>query len=72
MEINSRALSKYFDHTILKPDASIDLIRQVADEGLAYNCASVCINSCHTALVAKILQGSDVKVQSSIDPMQST
>ncbi|MGN0316481.1 MAG: deoxyribose-phosphate aldolase [Lachnospira sp.] len=51
---------KYFDHTILKADATKDEIRAICEEALRYSFASVCVNSCHTAFVKNELKGSDV------------
>ncbi len=53
---------KYFDHTMLKPDASEEEILQLCTEGLQYEFASVCVNPCRTALAARVLKGSTVKV----------
>lgn len=55
-------LSKYFDHTILKPSASEDEVRAVCKEALYYNFASVCVNQYRTSLVKRLLEGTDVKV----------
>lgn len=51
---------KYFDHTILKPDATLDEVRTLCEEAVKYSFASVCVNSCHTAFVKNELKGSDV------------
>lgn len=53
--------NKYFDHTLLKPDASEAQIRQLCREALEYDFYSVCVNGCHVALAAKLLAGSNVK-----------
>ncbi len=53
---------KYFDHTMLKPDASEEEILQLCTEALQYEFASVCANPCRTALAARVLKGSTVKV----------
>ncbi|MBQ4575559.1 MAG: deoxyribose-phosphate aldolase [Clostridia bacterium] len=55
-------LNKYIDHTQLKPFASAADIEKLCAEAKAYNFASVCINPCHVALAAKLLEGCDVKV----------
>lgn len=54
--------SKYFDHTILKPDATKEEVIKVCDEAKEYGFASVCVNECYTELVSKELQGTDVEV----------
>ncbi len=37
------------DHTLLRQEATVAEIRQLCDEGIRYNCASVCIPPCHVA-----------------------
>ena len=37
------------DHTLLRVDATADEIRALCDEGMKYNCASVCIPAAHVA-----------------------
>ncbi len=37
------------DHTLLRQDATVREIRQLCDEAIRYNCASVCIPPCHVA-----------------------
>ena len=50
-------LPKYFDHTILKSDASISDVLQVCHEAKTYNFASVCVNSSNVPLVFQELRG---------------
>ena len=37
------------DHTLLRVDATAEEIRALCDEGMKYNCASVCIPAAHVA-----------------------
>jgi len=53
---------KYFDHTILKADATTADVDRICDEALEYGFASVCVNEYYTVHVANRLKGSDVKV----------
>ncbi len=55
-------LEKYIDHTLLRPDATRAEIIKVCQEAKEYGFASVCVNEYYTALVAKELAGSEVKV----------
>lgn len=55
-----KPLSKYIDHTLLKPDAKKEDVEKLCLEAIEYNFASVCVNSCHTSLVSKMLSGSEV------------
>ncbi len=54
-------ISKYIDHTILKPNATVDQVKKICDEAKEYDFASVCVNPTHVALVAEELKDSDVK-----------
>ncbi len=54
--------SKYFDHTILKAEATETQVAKICDEALANDFASVCVNQYYTRFVAEKLKGSDVKV----------
>lgn len=54
-------IAKYIDHTILKPQATIDDVKKVCKEAKEYKFASVCVNGCHAKLVSTELAGSDVK-----------
>ena len=52
--------AKLIDHTILKADATTEAVKRICAEAREYRFASVCTNSCHTALVASLLAGSGV------------
>ena len=59
-DIPASSLAQYIDHTILKPEASVDEIRRICEEARKYHFASVCVNSSYIRLVADLLQGSGV------------
>lgn len=54
--------SKYFDHTLLKPDATSADIDRLCDEAAEYAFASVCVNGCRTTQAYEKLKNTDVKV----------
>ena len=54
-------LSKYIDHTILKPDATSEEVKKVCSEAKEYNFASVCINPYYARLVSSELEGTKIK-----------
>ena len=58
--ITPPSLAKYIDHTILKPEASIDDVRKICEEAKKYRFASVCVNSCYIKFVSDSLKGSGV------------
>ena len=55
-------IAALIDHTLLKPEATHDDIRQLCEEALKYGFASVCVNASNIALAAEILRGSKVRV----------
>ncbi|RME51766.1 MAG: deoxyribose-phosphate aldolase [Caldilineae bacterium] len=55
-------LAGMIDHTILKPDARAEQIRQLCAEARQYGFASVCINPTWVSLAAELLAGTGVKV----------
>jgi deoxyribose-phosphate aldolase len=57
-------LNKYFDHTILKADATEADVIKLCEEARSYNFCAVCVNSCHVPLAATLLAGTDVKIAS--------
>ena len=60
------SLAKLIDHTLLKPDATPDMVAQLCVEARKYNFASVCVNPIHIKLCSELLRGSSVKVCSVI------
>lgn len=55
-------LNKLIDHTILRPDATIDKIRKLCIEAKEYGFYSVCVNSAYVNVAYNFLLHSDVKV----------
>ena len=55
-------IAHFIDHTLLKPEATVQQISQLCHEALLYNFASVCVNPTHVKLAAGLLKNSDVKV----------
>ncbi len=54
-------IAKYFDHTLLKPDAKEEDIRKLCEEAAYYGFASVCVNPDFVPLAHNLLDGSGVK-----------
>ncbi len=52
----------YFDHTLLKPGARENEIRNLCEAALKYQFASVCVNPSYIALCVQLLKNSGVKV----------
>jgi len=54
--------ASYIDHTLLKPEATSQQVKQLCAEASQYHFASVCVNPTHAKLCAELLQGSEVLV----------
>lgn len=50
------------DHTLLKPDATKDMIKTLCEEAAEYKFAAVCVNPYYVKLCKEILNDTDVKV----------
>ncbi|ATZ18416.1 deoxyribose-phosphate aldolase [Williamsoniiplasma somnilux] len=55
-------LNKYIDHTLLKPEATLQDIEKLCNEAKKFDFATVCVNSYWTKTAKELLKGSDVKI----------
>jgi deoxyribose-phosphate aldolase len=55
-------MAKYIDHTLLKPEATIDMLNTLCAEAISYGFKAVCINSAYVADVVGQLHGTGVDV----------
>lgn len=55
-------LARMIDHTLLKPEATVQQIEQLCAEAKKYHFASVCINPSYVSLCASLLKDTDIKV----------
>ncbi len=55
-------IAEIIDHTLLKPDATSQQIKQLCEEALEYEFASICINPIHVRYAVSLLSDSPVKV----------
>jgi deoxyribose-phosphate aldolase len=62
LTITATEMAKYIDHTLLKPEATIDMLNTLCEEAISYGFKAVCINSAHVADVVRKLHGSGVDV----------
>ena len=53
--------AQYIDHTVLKADTTQETLLRFCSEAKQYHFASVCVNPCNVAFVARQLEGSGVK-----------
>ncbi len=59
---NIKNLNKYFDHTLLKAEATEKEIKKLCEEAKQYEFYSVCVNGCYVPLAVEELKASEVKV----------
>ncbi len=59
-----KELNQYFDHTILKSEATEEDVIKLCKEAKEYGLYAVCVNSSYVALAKKNLAGSQVKIAS--------
>lgn len=55
-------LNRYIDHTVLKPEATYEMVEKLCEEAKQYNFYSVCVNGCHVKRCVELLKGTDTKV----------
>lgn len=55
-------LSKYIDHTLLKPTASFQEIKTLCSEALEYDFYAVCVNGCYVKTAKSLLKESHIKI----------
>lgn len=60
--VSKGQLARMIDHSLLHPSLTSEDIRNGCAEGLKYGFAAVVVNPVHVSIVAKVLQGSPVKV----------
>ena len=58
----SQYLSRFIDHTVLKPKSTESDIRKMCDEAIKYDFFSVCCNPCWVSLCKELLKGTNVKI----------
>jgi deoxyribose-phosphate aldolase len=54
-------MAAYIDHTLLKPDATEEQVRQLCQEARTFGFASVCVNPTWVTLCTELLAGTAVK-----------
>ena len=55
-------LAGYIDHTLLKPEATKEQLRELCEEARRYSFRTVCVNSSNVRFCKSLLTGSPVKV----------
>lgn len=60
--MTSREIARMIDHSLLKPDLTVEDIRKGCALARQYQTASVCVRPCDVALAESLLRGSNIAV----------
>jgi deoxyribose-phosphate aldolase len=60
--LKDKSIASKIDHTLLKPDATPDEIKELCEEAKKYHFASVCVNPGYVSLCASVLKGTEVRI----------
>jgi len=60
--LSPQELARYFDHTLLKPEATPEQVKRLCQEAIEYNFFSVCVNPAYVELASSLLKGTDIRV----------
>lgn len=60
--MTSEKIASLIDHTLLKPEATAEQIRNLCKETRQFKFASVCVNPWYVSLAAKLMRGSGIKI----------
>jgi deoxyribose-phosphate aldolase len=61
-EMTEKELARYIDQSVLKPEFSEEEIRKYIKEGIAYGCATVCVNPSSMDIAAELTKGTETKI----------
>ena len=61
-EMTARELGRYIDQSVLKPEFTQDDIRKYIQEGIDYNCATVCINPASLPIARELCKGTNTGI----------
>lgn len=57
-----KSISSMIDHTVLKPEATREMVKILCEEAMEHEFAAVCVNPYHVAFCKELLKNSHVKV----------
>lgn len=57
-----KSIPSMIDHTLLKPEATRDKIKELCNEAMEYNLGAICVNPYHVSYCREILKDSNVKI----------
>lgn len=60
--MSAKELGRYIDQSVLKPEFTQDDIRKYIQEGIDYNCATVCINPASLPIARELCKGTNTGI----------
>jgi len=61
-KMSALELAQFIDHSVLKPEFSIQEVTNIINEGIAMGCKTVCVQGCNVDLALKLTSGTTTKV----------
>lgn len=66
-------IAKHLEHTLLKPEATVDDIMKLCDEAREHGLLGVCVNPCYVGLARHLLRDTNVRIVTVVGfPLGST
>ncbi len=62
MKISKQQLAEMIDHSLLRPNATLNELSKLCEESIQYGFKAVCVNPIHVEEAARILKGSKVLI----------
>ncbi len=66
IEMSANELASYIDHSVLKPEFSIQEATDIINEGIKYNCKAVCVQGSMIDLALELTKGTNTIVAACI------
>ena len=64
MKITKQQLAEMIDHSLLRPNATLNELKKLCEESIQYGFKAVCVNPVHVEEAVRILKGSKVLISS--------
>jgi deoxyribose-phosphate aldolase len=61
-EMSVRELASYIDHSVLKPEFTQDEVRKCIEDGIKYECKTVCVNPSTAEIAKELCEGNETIV----------
>jgi len=62
LKLKPSELARFFDHTLLKPEATQAQVEALCQEAIRYGFYAVCVNPSYVSLATSVLKGTGIKV----------